>query len=170
MISVHEHTHGHSHHHTSMKDIEHIIGHLNVPEKVKEDAIAVYKLIADAESHAHGCPVEEIHFHEVGAMDAVADIVGVCLAVYKLAPEQIHSFSCSCWLWSDSLCSWYSSNPGTCNSAYSAGNSDLWWKNRRRALHTDRSSSFKTFCAIFWSDANDVCRKNRLWYGNERLY
>ena len=85
---THTHSHGH-HHHTSMKDIEHIIGHLNVPEKVKEDAIAVYKLIADAESHAHGRPVEEVHFHEVGAMDAVADIVGVCLAVYKLAPEQI---------------------------------------------------------------------------------
>ena len=85
----HTHAHGHSHHHTSMKDIEHIIGYLNVPEKVKEDAIAVYKLIADAESHAHGRPVEEVHFHEVGAMDAVADIVGVCLAIYKLAPEQI---------------------------------------------------------------------------------
>lgn len=85
----HDHTHPHSHHHTSMKDIEHIIGHLNVPEKVKEDAIAVYKLIAEAESHAHGRPVEEVHFHEVGAMDAVADIVGVCLAIYKLAPEQI---------------------------------------------------------------------------------
>lgn len=85
----HTHAHGHSHHHTSMKDIEHIIGHLKVPEKVKEDAIAVYKLIADAESHAHGRPVEEVHFHEVGAMDAVADIVGVCLAIYKLAPEQI---------------------------------------------------------------------------------
>lgn len=90
----HEHTHEnhahtYSHHHTSMKDIEHIIGHLNVPKKVKEDAIAVYKLIAEAESHAHGRPVEEVHFHEVGAMDAVADIVGVCLAIYKLAPEQI---------------------------------------------------------------------------------
>lgn len=85
----HEHTHAHSHHHTSMKDIEHIIGHLNVPEKVKEDAIAVYKLIAEAESHAHGRTVEEIHFHEVGAMDAVADIVSVCLAIYKLAPDQI---------------------------------------------------------------------------------
>lgn len=85
----HDHTHPHSHHHTSMNDIEHIIGHLNVPEKVKEDAIAVYKLIAEAESHAHGRPVEEVHFHEVGAMDAVADIVGVCLAIYKLAPEQI---------------------------------------------------------------------------------
>lgn len=90
-LEEHTHTHGHSHHHhhTSMKDIEHIIGHLHVPEKVKEDAIAVYKLIADAESHAHGRPVEEVHFHEVGAMDAVADIVGVCLAIYKLAPEQI---------------------------------------------------------------------------------
>lgn len=97
--SDHEHTHDHSHeghththshhHHTSMKDIEHIIGHLNIPEKVKKDAISVYKLIADAESHAHGRPVEEVHFHEVGAMDAVADIVGVCLAIYKLAPEQI---------------------------------------------------------------------------------
>ena len=87
---AHDHIHEHEHHHhTSMKDIEHIIGHLNVPEKVKEDAIAVYKLIADAESHAHGRPVEEVHFHEVGAMDAVADIVGVCLAIYKLAPEQI---------------------------------------------------------------------------------
>lgn len=85
----HDHTHPHSHHHTSMNDIEYIIGHLNVPEKVKEDAIAVYKLIAEAESHAHGRPVEEVHFHEVGAMDAVADIVGVCLAIYKLAPEQI---------------------------------------------------------------------------------
>ena len=84
----HTHTHGH-HHHTSMKDIERIIGHLNIPEKVKEDAISVYKLIADAESHAHGRPVEEVHFHEVGAMDAVTDIVGVCLAIYKLAPDQI---------------------------------------------------------------------------------
>ena len=64
-----------------MKDIEHIIGHLNVPEKVKEDAIAVYKLIADAESHAHGRPVEEVHFHEVGAVDSIVDIVSaaVCL-------------------------------------------------------------------------------------------
>ena len=72
----HEHDHGHGHHHHSgMHDIEHIVwDHLAVPEKVKEDVLAVYHLIAEAESKAHGVPVTEIHFHEVGTMDAIADI------------------------------------------------------------------------------------------------
>ena len=76
----HGHDHGHHHHHTSMADIRHILSHLDIPEKVRADAAAVYESIAEAESHAHNCPVEEIHFHEVGNMDAVADIVGVCLS------------------------------------------------------------------------------------------
>ena len=49
----------------------------------------MYKLIAEAESHAHGMPVSEIHFHEVGTMDAVADITATCLLIRKLAPEKI---------------------------------------------------------------------------------
>ena len=57
-----------------MADIRHILSHLDIPEKVRADAAAVYESIAEAESHAHNCPVEEIHFHEVGNMDAVADI------------------------------------------------------------------------------------------------
>ena len=84
----HEHDHGH-HHHSSMADIEHIIGHLPLEDAVRADVIAVYKLIAEAESHAHGMPVSEIHFHEVGTMDAVADITAVCLLIRKLAPEKI---------------------------------------------------------------------------------
>ena len=85
----HGHSHEHEHHHTSMHDIEHIIGDLAVPAKVKEDAIAIYKIIADAESKAHGKPVEEIHFHEVGAMDAVADVVGVCMLMNEIAPDKV---------------------------------------------------------------------------------
>lgn len=86
----HEHDHHHDHHHhTSLSDIEHIISHLPVSERVKSDAAAVYRLIAEAESSAHGKPVEEIHFHEVGALDAVADIVGVCLLMEKLAPDRV---------------------------------------------------------------------------------
>ena len=84
----HEHDHGH-HHHSSMADIEHIIGHLPLEDAVRADVIAVYKLIAEAESHAHGMPVSEIHFHEVGTMDAVADITAACLLIRKLAPEKI---------------------------------------------------------------------------------
>lgn len=63
--------------------------HLDLPEMVKEDVLAVYGMIAEAESHAHGVPVTEIHFHEVGTMDALADISAVCLLLHKLVPEQV---------------------------------------------------------------------------------
>lgn len=90
----HEHTHGHEHghghhHHAGMGDIRHILSHLDIPQPVRQDAEAVYQLIAQAESHAHGRPVEEIHFHEVGTLDAVADVVAVCWLLHDLAPEQI---------------------------------------------------------------------------------
>ncbi len=85
----HEHHHHHSHHHTSMADIEQIVSHLDVSEKVRADVLAVYNLIAEAESHAHGCPVSEIHFHEVGNMDAVADITGVCLLMEMIGADEV---------------------------------------------------------------------------------
>ena len=83
------HSHEHHHHHTHMSDIENIIGGLNVSDKVKSDALAVYGLIAEAESKAHGKPITDIHFHEVGTMDAVADIVGVCYLLEQIAPAKI---------------------------------------------------------------------------------
>ena len=91
----HDHHHDHSceahdHHHSSLHDIEHIVcGHLNLPDQVKQDVMAVYGLIAEAESHAHSVPVTEIHFHEVGTMDAIADITAVCLLMHKIAPDQV---------------------------------------------------------------------------------
>ena len=84
----HEHSHGH-HHHASAADIENLIDGLDVSERVKKDAKAVYALIAEAESKVHGRPVTEIHFHEVGTLDAVADVVGVCLLMEALSPDQV---------------------------------------------------------------------------------
>ena len=86
----HEHGHGHHHHHhASPGHIASLIGGLPLPEEVKAHAQAVYDSIAAAEAKAHGCPVEEVHFHEVGALDAVADVVGVCYAMYLLSPDKI---------------------------------------------------------------------------------
>lgn len=86
----HSHEHGHTHHHSGMHDIEHIVrGHLHLPEAVQDDVLAVYGLIAEAESHAHGVPVTEIHFHEVGTMDAVADVTAVCMLMHRLAPDEV---------------------------------------------------------------------------------
>lgn len=87
-VHTHEHHHA-SHHHSNLADIQHIVGHLAIPQPVKEDVLAVYGLIADAESHAHGVPVTEIHFHEVGTMDAIADITAVCLLMNRLSPDVV---------------------------------------------------------------------------------
>ena len=90
--TIHEHTHDHGHthhHHASMAGISHIIEHLDLPEEVKTDIVAVYRLIAEAESHVHGKTVEEIHFHEVGTADAIADIAGVCLLMHMIAPKKV---------------------------------------------------------------------------------
>ncbi len=94
MLNHHAHTHdgeAHTHHHHSgLHEIEHIVcDHLKLPAQVQQDVMAVYKLIAEAESHAHGVPVTEIHFHEVGTMDAIADVTAVCLLMHRIAPEQV---------------------------------------------------------------------------------
>ena len=85
----HAHDHAHHHHHTGMKDIERIIGELAVSEGVRKNVKAVYQLIAEAESRVHGESVDLVHFHEVGAMDAVADITAVCMLMEKLSPDRV---------------------------------------------------------------------------------
>ena len=85
----HDHDHGHTHHHTAPADIAALLDALDAPAEVKDAAKSIYARIADAEAKAHGMPVEKIHFHEVGALDAVADVTGACLAVHMLRPDHI---------------------------------------------------------------------------------
>ena len=93
----HDHDH-HNHHnhpdlpdhsHTSLADVRARIAALPVTEKVREDARATYDLLAEAESKAHGRPVDQIHFHEVGTLDALADVASVCALLAELAPDRI---------------------------------------------------------------------------------
>ena len=81
--------HYHHHPHTSVREILARIRGLEIPERVKDDAIAVYHRIAEAESEIHGEPVENIHLHEVGSLDALADVLAVCWLLWDLAPEKI---------------------------------------------------------------------------------
>lgn len=86
----HQHEEGHSHHHHSgLSDIRAIIGGLPLTEKVKADAVAVYEIIARAESQVHGQDMEHIHFHEVGTLDAIADVVGNCLLMDMIGADRI---------------------------------------------------------------------------------
>ena len=89
-VTVHdEEEDGHHHHHGCLADIQGIVSGLPLPTMVKLDILAVYEEIAQAESHVHGVPVEHIHFHEVGTMDAIADVTAVCLLLHRLAPDKI---------------------------------------------------------------------------------
>lgn len=101
-IHSHEHIHAHdghchnphelhSHSHSSLQDALELINSLSVSEKVKMNASAVYRIIAEAEGRAHGKPIDKIHFHEVGELDAIADIVGVCMLIDELKPDIIFS-------------------------------------------------------------------------------
>ena len=86
-----EHNH-HSHHtHTSLEDVSVLINAMDLSDKVKNDAINVYNLIANAESRVHGTSVKDIHFHEVGTIDAVVDVVSVCLLMEMISPAKVIS-------------------------------------------------------------------------------
>ena len=80
----------HHHHHHGIGDIEHIVmHHLDLKPAVREDILAVFGLIAEAESHVHGMPVADIHFHEVGTMDAIADVAAVSMLMDRIHPDEV---------------------------------------------------------------------------------
>src|SRR6185436_12777773 len=85
---VHTHDHGHSHVHRNLHDIKHIIKDSDLPPPVKEKAVAVFTRLAHAEAKVHGTTVDKIHFHEVGALDAIVDIVGAVAGVHGLGIQK----------------------------------------------------------------------------------
>lgn len=85
----HEHEHKHSHEHRTLYEIEDIIENLNVSKEVKSDIREVYELLAEAESSVHGVAADQIHFHEVGNLDAIADITAVCYLMHVLDPDRV---------------------------------------------------------------------------------
>lgn len=82
------HSH-HSHSHSGISEILSFLDGVALPAEVRENAKAVYRLLAEAESTVHGTEVDQIHFHEVGSLDALADVLSVCELFYELAPERI---------------------------------------------------------------------------------
>ena len=97
-VQIHGHEEGHGHgkhdhsshsHGVHFTEIETLLARLPISPTVREHATAVYQLIAGAESAVHGCPVDQIHFHEVGQMDAIADIVGVSMLLEQLKADRI---------------------------------------------------------------------------------
>ncbi len=93
--NFHEHSHNHisktHHEHRNLNDINTIIDNSEISEKVKQLAKRIFLRVAKAESKVHNKPIEEVHFHEVGAIDSIIDIVGTAILVNKINPDKIIS-------------------------------------------------------------------------------
>lgn len=88
----HAHSHAHGHHsHTSVAAILEQISKLDMSDAVKRDAEGIYRNIAAAESKVHQTDMEQIHFHEVGSVDALIDVVGSCLALELLGVDEVQA-------------------------------------------------------------------------------
>ena len=88
----HSHSHAHGHHsHTSVAAILEQISKLDMSDAVKRDAEGIYRNIAAAESKVHQTDMEQIHFHEVGSVDALIDVVGSCLALELLGVDEVQA-------------------------------------------------------------------------------
>ncbi len=88
-VSGHDGAHHHHHSHCTLHEIEAMIAEAPVSAAVRKQAAEIYRLIAEAEGAVHGKPAAEIHFHEVGTKDAVADVLSVCMLMEELKPEQV---------------------------------------------------------------------------------
>jgi hypothetical protein len=76
--------------HRHLPHIEKIISAGDLPAKARDNALAVFRRLGEAEAETHGVPIEKVHFHEVGAVDSICDIVGACVALDSLGVEEIY--------------------------------------------------------------------------------
>lgn len=94
----HHHEHDHGHHHRHLADIRQLIQESSLSDRVKENSLKIFEILAVAEGQVHGVPVEDVHFHEVGATDSILDIVGIAVALEYFSIEEIY---CSSLPWSE---------------------------------------------------------------------
>lgn len=80
----------HDHRHRSLSKIEGMIAAADLDAEVKETSIRVFRRLGEVEAQAHGVPIERVHFHEVGALDSIADIVGSCAGLHAMGVERVH--------------------------------------------------------------------------------
>ena len=138
-------------------------------EKIKKRAIEIFTNLAKAEAKIHGIDVEKVHFHEVGAMDAIIDVVGACIGFEMLGIEK---FACSKIHVGSGFVKMAHGKfpvPPPAVAELLKGYSDLFDRNRRRTNHADRRGDYCNGLRRIRKHSRNERRKNRLRRGNTRI-
>lgn len=88
--NTHSHSHDDHHGHRHLKEITELINKADISERAKKDVLGIFDIIADAEAKAHGIEKSAVHFHEVGAIDSIIDIIGTAVLIDDLCAENIY--------------------------------------------------------------------------------
>ena len=92
-IDVETRKHAHAHSHRNLENIRGIVNNSRLRDAVKERSLKMFTRLAEAEARIHGKSIEEVHFHEVGAVDSIVDIVGAAVCIEYLQPDRIMASS-----------------------------------------------------------------------------
>ncbi len=89
----HDHSpeHPHEHHHRHLSDITELIENSGLSDRVKRTSLAIFQVLAEAEARVHGIEIDRVHFHEVGALDSIADIVGAAVGLEALGIDRLYA-------------------------------------------------------------------------------
>jgi uncharacterized protein (DUF111 family) len=139
--------------HRHLSHILRLIDGASLPDRVKQNASAVFTRLGEAEAQVHGMPIEKVHFHEVGAADSIADIVGACLALDLLGIERIHSSAINVGSGTVKTEHGFLPVPDPCRRCGSAASATA------RAIAISRSSP----TSFAYSSENAPKRPNRPW-------
>lgn len=160
---------GHSHTHTTYAAVCEEIASLDLPAEVKDDALAIYRLLGEAEAKVHDTTLEQIHFHEVGTLDALADVVGCALLIRTIAPEQILASPLHVGNGFVKCAHGVLPVPAPATARASARHSVLHRLRDRRAFNPDRCCHPALLCAALSPDAYHDRVGDRLRHRLERF-
>ncbi len=136
--------------HRHLPHIEKIIYSAEMGQRVKDDALAVFRKLGEAEAKSHNVPIEKVHFHEVGAVDSICDIVGACVALDALEIEEVYCVADQCREWNCRDRAWHVAGTGAGHGRVTDGKTDLFGRAGNGADHADRRCTASDTSERLW--------------------
>ena len=144
-------------------DIVAMISDSTLDAAIQKGALDIFRRLGDVEAHLHGEPLETIHFHEVGAVDSIVDVVGAVIGIHALRIDMVMASTRQCWPWLGAHGAWPPASAGPGNARAPERLSGLCRHSSQGNDHAHGGRYHHDTGQPFWAAAVDAGRKHRLW-------